>query len=167
MVCQCTKKLEPLFFQKFKTLPVFFSSSACSSKPSFFQPQTCSHTIPVEFTQSYSTGFRACGQALDSIITQTAGWQPTSPSLTWLPPWPLANVINILNQWRKQGGSGRGHERDPLVRFKQLVILCLHLSFTCTSDGVSSARAGKRSVSSKQTVLQNVAILINFSLKTG
>lgn len=160
------RKSGTAFFQIFKKLHIsFLHLLVLQNLPSFFSLKH-SQTIPVEFTQSYSTDFHVCGQALDSIITQTAGWQPASPSLTWLPPWPLANVINILNQWRKQGGSGRGHERDPLVVFKQLVIHCLHLSFTCTSDGVSLARDGKRSASSNQTVLHNVSILLNVSLKT-
>ena len=90
------------------------------------------HVLPLSLksTKSYLTGFRACGQALDSIISQTAGWQPTSPSLTWPPPWPLPNVINIPNQWGKQGGSGQGCEHDLLVGFKRPVILCLHLILT-------------------------------------
>lgn len=36
-------------------------------------------------TKFYSTGLRVCGQDLDSIISQTAGWQPLfdlPPSLT-------------------------------------------------------------------------------------
>lgn len=113
----------------------FFSSSACSLEPSIFlQAQLFTNMppppVPLESTKSYSTGFRVCGQALDSIISQTAGWQPTGPSLTWLPPWPLPNVINISNQWRKQGGSGRGREHDLLVSFKRPVVLCLHLILT-------------------------------------
>lgn len=161
MVCQWTEKLESLLIRNSRSfISLFFQTFHLSSASNTFSRYTC-----VESTKSYSTGFRVCGQALDSIITQSAGWQPTSPSLTWLPPWPLPNVINIPNQWRKQGGSGRGHEHDLLAGFKQLVILCLHLSLTCTSDGVSSARDGRRSASSNQTALQNVSILLNIHLK--
>lgn len=73
-------------------------------------------------------------------------------------------MINIPNQWRKQGGSGRGHEHDLLVGFKQQVTLCLHLRLTCTSDEGSSGRDGRRSASSNQTMLQNLSILLNSKL---
>lgn len=81
-------------------------------------------------TEPHSTGFHGCALALDSVTGQTVGWQPASCSLTWPPPWPPSNVINIPNQWRKQSGSGQGCEHDLLLGFKQPVILCLHLIFT-------------------------------------
>lgn len=93
---------------------------------------------------------KSCGQFLDSVITV---WQ--SPSLTWLPPWPLPNVINIPNQRRKQGGSGRGCEHDLLVGFKQQVTLCLHLRVTRTSVGVITANDANGSSASNSAMRSN------------
>lgn len=141
-------------------------SSICGNSIFLFSPCACSSSaffLFYSWKQIFTPGLWNPLNPAEKVFTSVVGLWTVSqlgcvlgqqPPL-WLPPWPLPNVINIPNQWRKQGGSGRGCEHDLFVGFKQQVILCLHLRLTRTSDHVITANDARGTSGLTAAVLQN------------